>query len=153
MYDRILVHIDRKNAFETYLPFLESVLRRGIAKATVLTTAVKPCEPTLFGYVLDPADVARTDADNLAEAKEFLQRIAKKFESEGIPLQTDILVGDPNEAFRAYATRGKFDLVVIAPTGRRYLLTGKPRAFRRALRQLRKPVMILQAMTASVQTA
>jgi nucleotide-binding universal stress UspA family protein len=151
MYDRILIHIDRRNAFETYVPYLEGVLRRKIAKEAVLTTVVKPCEPTLFGYVLDPEDVASTDATNLADAREFLQSLATRLQEEGIPLKTDALLGDPVEAFRTYVAQRTFDLVVIAPTGRRYLLTGKPRAFRRALRQVSKPIMVLQALPA--QTA
>ena len=146
MYDRILVHVDHKQAFERYLPFLESVLRRNIAKEVVLTTAVKPTEPTLFGYVLDPADIARSDAYYFAQAEELLRRIVARFAAAGIPIQTEILVGEPTEAFRTYAAQGGFDLVVIAPTGRRYLLTGKPKAFRRALRAVAKPILILQAL-------
>jgi len=146
MYDRILVHVDHKQAFEKYLPFLESLLRRNIAKEVVLTTAVKPTEPTLFGYVLDPADIARSDAYYFAQAEELLRRIVARFAAAGIPIQTEILVGEPTEAFRTYAAQGGFDLVVIAPTGRRYLLTGKPKAFRRALRAVAKPILILQAL-------
>ena len=152
MYDRILVHVDHKQAFERYLPCLESVLRRNIAKEVVLTTAVKPTEPTLFGYVLDPADIARSDAYYFAQAEELLRRIVARFAAAGIPIQTEILVGEPTEAFRMYAAQGGFDLVVIAPTGRRYLLTGKPKAFRRALRAVAKPILILQALP-SAQTS
>ena len=143
MYDRILIHVDRRNAFETYLPFLEGVLRQHITREVVLTTAIKPAEPTLYGYVFDPADVAQVDAHNLAEASGFLQSIATKLAADGVKVQTEVLVGDPAEAFRSYAARGAFDLVVIAPTGKRYLLTGKPRSFRRALHGVGKPVMIL----------
>jgi nucleotide-binding universal stress UspA family protein len=149
MYDKVLIHVDRKNAFERYLPFLESVLQRKIAKEAVLTTVVAPCEPTLYGYVLDAEVVASINAWNHSEAKSFLEQIAKRLEAEGMAIEPHVLVGDPNEAFRTYATQGGFDLVVIAPTGRRYLLTGKSRAFRRTLRQLRRPVMILQAMPQS----
>jgi nucleotide-binding universal stress UspA family protein len=148
VYERILIHIDRRNAFETFIPFLEATLRRNIAREAVLTTAVKPCEPTVFGYVIDPEEMARTDARHLAAAGELLRRIAQRFEALGIHLQTDVLVGDPTEVFRAYVASGSFDLVIIAPTGRRYLLTGKPLVFRRALRQLAKPVMILPAIPA-----
>lgn len=153
MYDKILVHVDRKSTFESYLPFLDRVLRRGIAKQAVLTTVVKPCEPTLFGYVLDPDDVARTDARNIADAEAFMERMAEKFEGEGVAVQTRILVGDPADEFRRFASQGAFDLVVIAPTGRRYLLTGKPRPFRRALHDVAKPVMILQALPAPARAA
>jgi nucleotide-binding universal stress UspA family protein len=146
MYDRVLIHVDRKRGFETYLPFLRSVLRKELAREAVLTTAVKPSEPTLFGYVLDAADVAAADAHNLTEADGFLNRIAASLQAEGARVQTKVLVGDPAEAFREYAAAGGFDLVVVAPTGRRYLLTGKSKAFRRALRAVARPVMILQAL-------
>jgi nucleotide-binding universal stress UspA family protein len=148
MYARILIHVDRASAFETYVPFLRDVLRRNITREAVVTTAVEPCAPTLYGYVLDPAVVAATDAANLAEAKGLLSRIANELDTAGARLSTEVLMGDPVETFRAYAARGAFDLVVIAPTGGRYLLTGKPRAFRRALRRVAKPVMILQAIPA-----
>jgi len=143
VYNRILIHVDRRNAFDTYLPFLAGVLGQHLTREVVLTTAVKPAEPTLFGYVFDPADVAQVDAHNLAEAGGFLQSIATKLAAEGLKIQTEVLVGEPAEAFRSYAARGEFDLVVIAPTGRRYLLTGKSRRFRRALHGVGKPVMIL----------
>ena len=153
MYDKMLIHVDRQRTFEAYMPFLESVLRRKIANEAVLSTAVKPCEPTVFGHILDPDEIAATDARNLAAAWQFVDGIAQRFAGEGITLQTRVLVGDPNEVFRTYAARARFDLVVIAPSGRRYLLTGKPKAFRRALRRLAKPVMILQAAPSQAQAA
>ena len=143
MYDRILIHIDRRNAFETYVPYLEAVLHKHIAREVYLTTAVQPAAPTLFGYVFDPADVARADAHNLDEADRFLRGLADRLADESVLLRTEVLVGDPSETFRSYVARGKFDLVVIAPTGKRYLLTGKPRKFRRALHEVGTPVMIL----------
>jgi nucleotide-binding universal stress UspA family protein len=143
VYDRILIHVDRRNAFEAYVPYLEGVLRRHIAREAVLTTVAEPAEPTLFGYVFDPQDVARIDAANVAEANEFLEQIAARLVDQGVVIFTEVLRGDPAEAFRDYAAREAFDLVVIAPTGRRYLLTGKPRRFRRALHDVDKPVMIL----------
>ena len=145
MYDRILIHVDRRNTFETYVPYLKGVLRRHIAREAVLTTAIKPAEPTLFGYVFDPADVARVDAHTLDEAQGFLRQIADQLGGEGVVVRTQVLVGDPVEAFESYAAEGAFDLVLIAPTGRRYLLTGKPRRFRRALYGVGKPIMILPA--------
>ena len=148
MYDRILIHVDSGKAFEKYLPFLEGVLRHNIAREAVVTTVVKPCEPTLYGYVLDPADVAGSDQLNLAQANDLLARIAQRLTERGTRVRTEVLVGDPAEVFRAYAAQGSFDLVVVAPTGRRYLLTGKPRAFWRALRRVAKPVMVLQALPA-----
>ena len=153
MYDRILIHVDRRNAFQTYVPYLKGVLRQHIAREAVLTTAVTPAAPTLFGYVFDAADVAPVDAHNLDEAYRFLRNIADQLAGEGVQLRTEVLVGDPAEAFRSYAARGAFDLVLIAPTGRRYLLTGKPRRFRRALHGVGKPIMILPAAPHSPQAA
>jgi nucleotide-binding universal stress UspA family protein len=153
VYERILIHIDRRNAFEMYVPYLEGVLRQHISREAVLTTAVKPADPTLYGYVFDPVDVGRVDAHNVDEASRFLQNIADRLAGQGVLLRTEVLVGDPNEAFRSYAERGAFDLVIIAPTGRRYLLTGKPRAFRRALHGVGKPIMILPALPRSPQAA
>ena len=153
MYDRILIHVDGRNAFETYVPYLKGVLRRHIAREAVLTTAVKPAEPTLFGHVFDPADVARVDAHNLDEAHQFLRSIADQLAGEGVAVRVEVLVGDPVEAFRDYAAKGAFDLVLIAPTGKRYLLTGKPRRFRRALYGVGKPIMILPAAPHSPQAA
>lgn len=153
MYDRILIHVDRRSSFETSLPFLEDVLRRHITREVVLTTAIRPAEPTLFGYVFDPADIAQVDAHNLAEAADFLQRIGRHLADDGVVVRTEVLVGDPAEAFRDYAARGDFGLVVIAPSGRRHLLTGKPWRFRRALHDVGKPVMILPPVPPAGQAA
>jgi nucleotide-binding universal stress UspA family protein len=153
MYDRILIHVDRRNAFETYVPYLRGVLRKHITREAVLTTAIKPAEPTLFGYVFDPVDVAGVDAHNLDVAQRFLQHIADQLASEGVVVRTEVLVGDPIEVFRNYAAKEAFDLVLIAPTGKRYLLTGKPRRFRRALFGVGKPIMILPAAPSSPQPA
>jgi nucleotide-binding universal stress UspA family protein len=147
VYDRVLIHVDRRNAFATHVPYLRAVLRRHITREAVVTTVVEPAAPTLFGYVFDPADVARADAHNLDEAQRFLRSIADQLADEGVAVRTEVLVGDPAEAFRSYAAAGAFDLVLIAPTGRRYLLTGKPRRFRRALYGVGKPIMILPALT------
>jgi nucleotide-binding universal stress UspA family protein len=143
VYDRILIHVDRRNAFATYVPYLEGVLRHHLTREAVLTTAIEPAEPTLYGYVFDPADVARVDAHHLDEAQQFLRSIADQLAGAGVVMRTEVLVGDPAVVFRDYAANGAFDLVLIAPTGKRYLLTGKPRAFRRALHEVGKPVMIL----------
>ena len=153
MYDRILIHIDRRNAFETYVPYLEGVLRQHLSREAVLSTVVKPAAPTLFGYVFDPVDVARVDAHDVDEATRFLQGLADRLARLDVPLRTEVLRGDPSEAFRSYAAAGAFDLVIIAPTGRRYLLTGKPRAFRRAIHDVGKPIMILPAAPRSPQAA
>lgn len=121
------------------------MLRQHITREAVLTTAVTPAAPTLFGYVFDPVDIAVADAHDLAEAGDFLRSIATRLAVMGVEIRTEVLVGDPAEAFRSYAARGEFDLVVIAPTGKKDLLTGKPRKLRRARHGVGKPVMILPA--------
>jgi nucleotide-binding universal stress UspA family protein len=153
VYDRVLIYVDHKKSLEASLPFLEAELRRKIAREAVLASVVRPCDPTLFGYVLDPAEVAAIDAHNLAEADEFLARAAARLAGSGISLRTQVLVGDPNDTFASFAAGGGFDLVVVAPTGRRYLLTGKSRAFRRALRRIAMPVMILPALSQHARAA
>ncbi len=143
MYDRILVYVDRSNAFETYVPSLLEALGRVVAREAVLTTVVEPPELLELGYVSDPQAISQIKAIGVQQADALLKRIAARLADRGVTVRTEVLQGDLAATFRDYVARNAFDLLLIAPAGRHYLLTGRPRRFRQALHDIDRPVMIL----------
>jgi nucleotide-binding universal stress UspA family protein len=52
------------------------------------------------------------------QAWNYLNRVAKKIKAKGIPVNTDVLVGNVADQIVSYAEQGGFDTIVMASHGR-----------------------------------
>jgi nucleotide-binding universal stress UspA family protein len=52
------------------------------------------------------------------QAQNYLNRLAKRFKTKGIPVSTEVLVGSVADQIVAFADKGGFDTIVMASHGR-----------------------------------
>ncbi|MBO9338252.1 MAG: universal stress protein [Chloroflexus sp.] len=118
MYRHILVPLDGSALAEQVLPHVHALAaNEGTVKITLLRAV-----PPIFTTTVDYSGLlaATTEALNTMEqeALEYLQQIAKQFQSEGYQVHTEVSALPPAEAIIEYAENHDVDLIVIATHGR-----------------------------------
>jgi len=127
----ILVPLDHSQIAESALPHAEALAKqRGVQAVEILLLNV--CEPYImpeeFYYV--PPDypqipplkyedyVKQEKIKTEAVSRLYLEKIAKKFKSEGIKVRTEVLMGNPAEEIIKYANQNPFPMIIMASHGR-----------------------------------
>ena len=100
---------------------VQSLLDRdGVGKVTLVR--VVPYALAVVGdYVLDPADVARADAEQRAQGEAFLRDVAGRVRWGSTDHEIVALLGDEPDALTRFAARRGFDLIVMASPKRTWL--------------------------------
>ncbi|GIV91606.1 universal stress protein [Chloroflexus sp.] len=118
MYRHILVPLDGSELAEQVLPHVHALAaNEGTTKITLLR-AVPPIFTTSVDYSGMLATTTEAITQMEQEALEYLQHIAKQFQSEGYEVHTEISALPPAEAIIDYAENHNVDLIVIATHGR-----------------------------------
>ncbi len=84
---------DRSRLSERAIPYARSLARR--TKSSVILISVVDLPPELAAYYSLPAADHERESGPLAERQQYLLRLAEKF--EGIPVRTEVRIGDPAE--------------------------------------------------------
>ena len=111
MIKKILVAFDGSKPSERAFEWALEVAKQFHSNITVLSVA-RPSEP---------ATAVETQALLEAAGEHFEQefkRLLADGKTNGIPVDTKIVVGHPAEQIVHYATEGKFDLIVMGHRGR-----------------------------------
>lgn len=100
-----------------------------------------------------PGDIQPPHATTADEAAAYLRGVARRLESSGIPITTQVAIGEPGETIPALAHKPNVacDLIVMATHGRsglRCLLVGS--VTEAVMRQTRKPLLIVPAALARI---
>lgn len=118
MYRHILVPLDGSALAEQVLPHVHALAaNEGTTKITLLR-AVPPIFTTSVDYSGMLATTTEAITQMEQEALDYLQHIAKQFQSEGYEVHTEISSLPPAEAIIEYAENHNVDLIVIATHGR-----------------------------------
>ncbi|WP_322822658.1 universal stress protein [Chloroflexus sp.] len=118
MYHHILVPLDGSELAEQVLPHVHALAaNEGTTKITLLR-AVPPIFTTSVDYSGMLATTTEAITQMEQEALDYLQHIAKQFQSEGYQVHTEISALPPAEAIIEYAENHNVDLIVIATHGR-----------------------------------
>lgn len=118
MYRHILVPLDGSALAEQVLPHVHALAaNEGTTKITLLR-AVPPIFTTSVDYSGMLATTTEAITQMEQEALDYLQHVAKQFESEGYEVHTEISSLPPAEAIIEYAENHNVDLIVIATHGR-----------------------------------
>ncbi|MGQ9774572.1 universal stress protein [Chloroflexus sp.] len=118
MYRHILVPLDGSALAEQVLPHVHALAaNEGTTKITLLR-AVPPIFTTSVDYSGMLATTTEAITQMEQEALDYLQHIAKQFQSEGYEVHTEISALPPAEAIIEYAENHNVDLIVIATHGR-----------------------------------
>lgn len=118
MYRHILVPLDGSALAEQVLPHVHALAaNEGTTKITLLRAV-----PPIFATSVDYSGMLATTTEVITqmeqEALDYLQHIAKQFQSEGYEVHTEISSLPPAEAIIEYAENHNIDLIVIATHGR-----------------------------------
>ncbi len=84
---------DRSRLSERAIPYARSLARR--TKSSVILISVVDLPPELAAYYSLPAMDHERESGPIAERQQYLLRLAEKF--EGIPVRTEVRIGDPAE--------------------------------------------------------
>lgn len=118
MYKKILVPLDGSARAERALPIAARIVRMRGGSLVLLRVA-----NLLYGYgpylVQAPSLVETALSKELNNAKEYLDQRASKKDLEGIPIQTEVMLGMESEDILDYAQSHNIDLIVMCSHGGR----------------------------------
>ena len=119
MYQKILVPLDGSELAECVLSHVEAVAGGCKVKDVVLVRVVEPFrQPAASEYAIRPEELARIDAQSMAEAGSYLKKVQAKIKLDGTRVQSELLRGNPAETLADYASQNGVDLILIATHGR-----------------------------------
>ena len=123
----ILVPLDGSETAESALPHAESLARQR-ATEPVTVNFIRACDPPiapsyyspeLSGVPLNWGEFMEQEmALSKQSAAEYLDKIAKQFEDNGIKTQSAVLVGKAADEIIDYASKNPFSIIVMTTHGR-----------------------------------
>lgn len=146
MYQNILVPLDESELAELAIPHAKELAKRYNSRITLMEVAEARficTEPGVGG----PVVVELMDYNQLlAEAKQYLEKMADLLRKEGLTVDTVVKTGDPASWICDYADAEKIDLIVMSTHGR----SGISRwvygsVADRVLRGAKTPVLLIRA--------
>jgi nucleotide-binding universal stress UspA family protein len=116
LYQKILVPLDGSELAECVLPHVEAIAK-GCGAINVIF--IRVVEPFLRGeYSFGEKELKRFELENREFAKEYLDQLVSRINSDGMNVQTVAITGKAVESITDYATKNEVDLIVIATHGR-----------------------------------
>lgn len=118
MYARILVPLDGSETAECVFPSLEWLLKVSNVDEV---TFIRVVEPFKAGMGIDgsvpPEEREAIDEDAEALAKDYLAKVAARFETPGVTFIPVVLEGKPAQVVGDYAAKHEVDLILMATHG------------------------------------
>jgi nucleotide-binding universal stress UspA family protein len=122
MYKKILVPLDGSKLAECVLPHVESIAK-GCGVQSI--TFVRVAEPARISASAEEAGFysskawQQMESDSRAVARRYIDQLGSRIKYDGINVQAEVLTdGRAGDLIADYATKNKFDLIVIATHGR-----------------------------------
>ncbi len=116
MYQKILVPLDGSELAECVLPHVEAITK---GRRAINVIFLRVVEPFLRGeYSFSEEELKRFESENREFAKEYLDQLVSRINSDGMNVQTVAITGKAVESITDYATNNEVDLIVIATHGR-----------------------------------
>lgn len=115
----ILVPLDGSQLAERVLPHLQNIAKVHGDITVSLLRVVPPLR--LYAYAeekLSPQERQRWERDAQDNARQYLQKIAKRLKKDGIRVKCKVIYGDTVMQLVDYANKKKVDLLVISTHGR-----------------------------------
>jgi len=120
MYKHIMVPLDGSELAECVLPHVIAIATGCETPKVTLVRVVTPLK--IYGTELDgsvsPEIMAKVESENLALARQYLDKKVKELKAKGIETRAEVMFGNVLEALTDYAEKGKVDLIVLATHGR-----------------------------------
>lgn len=123
MYKHIMVPLDGSKLAECVLPHLSSTAKGFQVRKVTLVHVIEPVhrfdewEPELPGSAREKL-IEKFKQEDLKEGKNYLDKVTKQLEGEGIRASTEILFGRTEDELVDYVTKKGVDLIIISSHGR-----------------------------------
>ena len=120
MYDKILVPLDGSGLAECVLPHVESIAGGCGAKNVTFIRIVEPfyIPEYIYASIVGAIAPEEVDAENKTRAKKYLDKIVTNISLNGAKPKVEVVMGKPADVLATYASKNKFDLIIIATHGR-----------------------------------
>ncbi len=136
MYSKVVVPLDGSELAEAALPHVKEITRACNIPEVLLVSVTEPVgptrfgdrpmavEPTQFGPIIYPIDLPRKPELEKQLGKmgktalNYLIRIARQLDADGLNTQINVLTGNPAEEILRFTEEQKADLIVIASRGK-----------------------------------
>jgi len=142
LYEKILVPLDGSKLAESVLPYVEEVAQRCDTQNVILISVTErirgmqavagrghyeaPIAGTPISSMDQAWETARESTRDVPvgvgkmqkQADRYLNRIAKRLQSKGIKVSTEVLLGDPAEEIMIYAKIKPINLIAMSSHGR-----------------------------------
>lgn len=122
MYSKVLVPLDGLELAECILDHVRAIVTGCQVSEVVLLTVVEVYEKglpsTTWGGVISAEQRAALAAESIAEAKEYLTKVADKLREEGMFVHPEVIQGEVAEGILDYATENQVDLIMMSTHGR-----------------------------------
>jgi nucleotide-binding universal stress UspA family protein len=119
MYKKIMVPLDGSELAESVLPHVKALIKAFNIKVVILARVVEPTRYSRSGEdAFNPEDMQKWDASRKSSARDYLEKIAKRFKHEGTTVHCEVFVGKVTENLIDYAEQNGIDLIIMATHGR-----------------------------------
>ncbi|OGO23438.1 MAG: hypothetical protein A2144_05510 [Chloroflexi bacterium RBG_16_50_9] len=123
MYKKILVPLDGSELAECVLPHVEAVAKGCGTQSVIFIRVLEPFHMVIGGWgtaSLGDSEINRINAQNKADAENYLARLVKRVKYYGAIAQSEVLIATGRSAWHIveYATKNSIDLITIATHGR-----------------------------------
>ena len=122
MYSKVLVPLDGFELAESILDHVREMASGHKVLEVILLTVVEGYEEgrpsTTWGGVKSVEHRAALAAESVAEAREYLEKVANKLKKKGIVAHPVVMQGRVAEEIIDYATENQVDLIMMSTHGR-----------------------------------
>ena len=122
MYSKVLVPLDGLELAGCILDHVRAIVTGCQVSEVVLLTVVEVYEKglpsTTWGGVISAEQRAALAVESIAEAKEYLTKVADKLREEGMFVHPEVIQGEVAEGILDYATENQVDLIMMSTHGR-----------------------------------
>jgi len=121
MYNKILVPLDGSSFSECILDHVKAVATGCKVPEVILLSVVEPVEAQLHTFYVPsdwPSQVKEADDKAMAEAREYLAKVAQRLEKDGVTAKPVVLFArEIDEEILRYAAENKIDLIIMSTHG------------------------------------
>jgi nucleotide-binding universal stress UspA family protein len=115
MYTKILVPLDGSELAESVLPYLEWFIKVSKVNEIVFFRVVEPFHvPGGIEGTIIPEERERIEQDAAKLARDYLNKVAGRFETGKLKIQAVVRVGKPAKVVADYVANCDVDLIIMA---------------------------------------
>ncbi len=120
MYKKILAPLDGAELSECSLQHVKAVAAGCNVPEVVLLRVVEPLSAYNISALSEAGGdwITQAEKENEAEAKDYISKMARKLNEEGITARGDTIYGRAAEEILDYAEKNKVDLIIMSTHGR-----------------------------------